>query len=282
MSTDSNNEIKQLIGGLGHFRTRPAAMQRLLEMGHAAAPILLAALRETPPAFSNKRWALIELLRMLRYRDAAPDLVAIVREDPALRGDAVRALREITGLDGGEDAADWERLLFQEGQGEAAATATQPREEKTRAQEEQVESPATQEPPGLALIRRAFEGVASRFEWNADERYVYLRLPTNRGRKQQMLILFDRQDEDGRSVVEVYTECGPASPSAEQAAFRRNVTLQYGKFMIDRDEDGTGKVVMRHTMRLEGLTSEDLREIVTTMARDADHFEFDLTNSDRI
>ncbi len=264
------SEIDALIHRLGDYRTRAEARRRLAELGEQAAPNMLEALMNEPHATPNKRWALTTLLGQARYEPAIPVLLEMLRNEPALRGDACRALQRITGKDIGEDLNDWERALS------GTADAEGPDTEAT------TDATPERSMPEKELIRQAFEGIATKIEWEGDPPYAYLRIPLPGERKQQMIVSFTEKDENGRDVVSIYTECGPASPATEAAAHRRNVTVQYGRFTVEQDDDGRLRVVMRHALHRHGLSAERLREVVESMARDADSFEAELTHLDRI
>jgi len=261
------HSIQELILQLGDFRRRHDARSALAQHGADAAPLLLEALsnRNNP---TNMRWAAVTLLAACRYTDACPVLIEIMREDLNLRGEAWRALETITErTDVGDDPDGWERALD---------VADVPAEEETPEPEEDAS-----ETEVFQLVRRSLAAHATKISWE-EEGYAYVRLALPGGRKQQILISFDQTDADDNPLACIYTECGPDTPNAEQAIYRRNVTLQYGKFTVEKDADGVGKIVVRHLAPLAGLTAEILREVVFVIAREADNLEYELTQSDRI
>lgn len=269
--TKQANDIGALLKQLDSFRTRAEARRQLAEMGEQAAPRVLEALVNEPRGTPNKRWALVALLAHAQYEPAVPALLDVLRNEPTLRGDACRALQQITGKDIGEDVNDWERAISGQTDEDESGSA------RAAVGAEAVEIPEKE------LIRQAFESVATKISWEGDPPYAYLRIPLKDNRKQQMIVTFNETDENANDIISIYTECGPASPSTEATAQRRNVTIPYGRFVIEQDEDdGHTKVVMRHALARLGLTGERLREIVLSMAREADSFEFELTNQDRI
>ncbi|NOY81193.1 MAG: hypothetical protein GXP31_09335 [Kiritimatiellaeota bacterium] len=263
------SEIDALLRRLNDYRTRAEARRRLAELSEQAAPKVLEVLVNEPHAPPNKRWALATLLGRARFEPAIPVLLDMLRNEPALRADACRALQQITGKDIGEEVSDWERALSGAADAESSDTG----------------APTDANPelfmPEKELIRQAFEGIATKIEWEGNPPYAYLRMPLPGERKQQIIVSFNEKDENGGDIVSIYTECGPASPATEAAAHRRNVTVQYGRFAIEQD-DGRPRVVMRHSMPRLGVDPERLREVVESMARDADSFEAELTHQDRI
>lgn len=262
--------IQELVGQLSGYRTRAAARRELAQIGAAAAPALLQALQDQE-APENARWSALSLLAQWRHEPAVPVLVKLVASDPHLRGDAVRALREITGQDIGEDAAAWAAAVAP---GAAAATATD-------AQPAEGTEADTAAPDMIDLFRNAVGDVATKLSWE-EPGYVYLRLPLPEGRKQQLLVTFDETDAEGRGLATLYTECGPASPAAQATIQRRNDTARHGRFEIDTDEEGEAKVVMRTRLPVTELKVAELRDIILSMAADADALEFELTDSDHI
>ncbi len=272
MEMEQDKAISAWIAALDDFRTRAEAVRRLRSLGRAAVPAIVAALREPAEGLENRRWALVRLAGMLQAEEAVPVLLDILESSPSLRGDAIRALHQITGKDLGPEPEDWLQALAPEPRPAGSASGTR-LDTKIEGADDSKE---------FAVLREAFGGIAERVEWHAAEQYGLVRVPLPRGRKQQMIVAFNDTNEAGEPVVTIYTECGPAGPRTEHAAFRRNVTVKYGRFAIEKNDDGQPKVTMRHYLLRSRLDPEKLREVVLSMAMDADLFENDLTHADRI
>ena len=264
----TQQEIEELVGQLWDYRTRSDARHRLRQIGEEAAPRLLELLDrdDAPP---NARWAAVTVLGDCKCEQATERLLDVMRNDHTLRGDAGRALQSITGKDVGEDVEEWERALG------------------LREDTDENEKPDTRrmEPPDgtdeMELLRAALGDEASQIRWE-EPGYAHIRMPVGEERKQQMIVTFDEKDRERQPLVCVYTECGPDTEDAQAAIFRRNVTLQFGRFSIEKDEGDNGKVVMRHYEVRSHLQPDHLRDIIVTMAREADNLEYELTQSDRI
>ena len=74
----------------------------------------------------------------------------------------------------------------------------------------------------------------------------------------------------------------PYEQITEQVVYRRNVTLPYGKFTVEHDDEGNGSIVMRHTVPANQINAEKLHDIIMVMSREADNLEFEITHSDII
>jgi hypothetical protein len=256
-----NTAIEQWIAQLNDFRKRSAARLALRGAGAAAVGPLLTVLQNRS-APENVRWVALTLLGECRCDEAVPVLIQIARDELGLRGEAIRALRAITGKDLGDAPDEWAAALS-ETAGEPAA-------------------PAPAGTAALAMVREALGDVATELTWE-DSGYVYLRIPLREGRKQQMIVMFDDAVAGGTVPgATVYTECGPATPQAIDIIPRRNMTLSYGRFEVEPDGGGKQKVVMRERIPADRLYKELLRAIVLGMAREADTLEFELTQGDRI
>jgi len=262
-----------LISQLADHRTRAAARRELRDVGSAAAEQLLVVLqdRESP---ANMRWAGITLLAHCKHGPAVPVLIEVLASDPNLQGEAVRALQTITGHDLGEDVGAWKCATGHGGDPGGGAVAET--EEEPVAEEAGEKSVAESR---LGLVRAAVGDVASELSWE-EPGYVYARIELEAGRKQQMIVTFD--DSMADPDLSIYTECGPPDAEAVQNMSRRNVTVAYGAFGVETEDNGSEKIVMRHGVPLSRIDVSSLREILLSMAREADNFEYELTQNDRI
>jgi hypothetical protein len=272
-------KIESLVEQLAHYETRGAARRQLLEIGPAAAPALLEVLGdESLP--ENMRWAVMTLLAAWRIREACEPLLVLAGSGGNLRGEAIRALESITGLEIGDQVEEWRKAL-QNPEAYAARLVEQEQERKEAtetlggATENKVES-------AVDLFKKALEGVAAEISWENDGGYLYLRIPLEAGRKQQMVVTFDDINAAGQPAVTIYTECGNATDDALDSITRRNVTTRYGKFEVEEDAEGGKKVIMRQQIPVNRLGLELARDAVVSMAMEADSFEFELTGADHI
>jgi len=261
-------QIEELVVQLGEHGTRARARRLLRQHGAAAAEALMAVLQQ-PNALENTRWAAVTLLAACKHEPAVPLLVGIMESDPNLRGEAARALQAITGKDIGEDPALW-RSATQEGEA-GAASAPAP----------VAAADGADRPAGVAVFEKALAGVASEMAWE-ESGYLYIRVPLDEGRRKQQMIVTFEENALGQHMTTVYTECGPASRETVDVISRRNVTLRYGEFVVEDDEEEGKKVVMRFMIPTRELTGDLARHVVLNMAREADSLEFELTGSDHI
>jgi hypothetical protein len=267
------NALESLIPQLAHYQTRHNARKQIEAMGPAAAPRLVPILSDDSVP-SNMRWAVLSLCASWRYRDAAPAILGLARDDRGLYSEALRALATITGFDIGDDVAEWESALADPDGYAARKAAEQLGESEADEDEEENEEEACR------LFRRALADLTSEFKWE-DEGYLYMRFELPGGRKQQMVATFTATDPGGNQMATIYTECGPAEPQIKELIRRRNVTAKYGKFVLEGEGAGQ-KVVMREMIPIQHLTEDLVREVVPCMATDADSLENELTHLDRI
>jgi hypothetical protein len=198
----------------------------------------------------------------------------LARDDRGLYNEAIRALQTITGLDIGDDLEEWKKAL--ENPADYAAQQAAGRQMSGDEEEEEDED----EEEAYNLFRRALSDLTSEFKWE-EEGYLYMRFELPGGRKQQMVATFSATDPSGNPMATIYTECGPAEAQINDLIRRRNVTMKYGKFIL-QGEGEAQKVVMREIIPIHHLTEDLVREVVPSMAAEADSLEHELTHSDRI
>ncbi|OGV77433.1 MAG: hypothetical protein A3K19_12515 [Lentisphaerae bacterium RIFOXYB12_FULL_65_16] len=256
-----------MIGQLWDHRTRGRARARLAELQSVAA-VKIEALAQNHDAPENTRWAAIALLGQWQHQPAVATLLDIAKREVHLRGEAVRALQRITGKEIEEDMAAWEKALA----GETAEPEAAP---------VKAGAPGSLEARMLTLFQQALKTVASKVQWE-EAGYIYARVELGESRKQQILVTFNEKDGDGQPLAMFYTECGQAARQALDVITRRNATVHCGGFLVETDESGGKKVVMRHKTLVRDLNETAVREIVLTMAREADSVEYELTQSDHI
>lgn len=250
----------QLIDQLEDYHTRRKARMELAEKGPDIADELIRILSD-PERKTNTRWAAITLLAECKCEDAIDPLMEILRDETNLRGDAWRALRQITGKDVEEDYELWLKEIH----GEEIL--------------EVIEEDGLEE-AGYSLVKQALAGTAQEISWNSEGSYVYLRIPLSGNRKQQLIVSFE--DEGERHVMNVYTKCAPATAEAEAVIYQHNVTLKYGKYSVEDDEDGEKSVIMTNEVPMSLCTPEYIKEMIVNMAGEADSLEYQLTQEDHI
>ncbi|MBN2448916.1 MAG: hypothetical protein JXR77_00920 [Lentisphaeria bacterium] len=267
----SSDQVGKLIAALADYRLRAKARRALQQLGADVAGARVAALVTDPSLPENSRWAAIMLVRAWAYASACGDLLQVVRTHPGLRGSAVSALQTITGLDIGEDEEEWERALADVNGYRAAHLQT------GADAEEQGDTAAEH----VELFRKALADIATEMSWE-EEGYLYLRVPLEGGRKQQLVVTFNAVSKGGQPLTTIYTECGQPTASVLDTITRRNVTAKYGKFLVEKSEEGPDKVVMRETVPSHRLNLELAREIVLAIAMEADSLELEMTGADHI
>lgn len=264
------DEVAVWVKELGSFRTRAKARRQLERCGPEAAEQVLPLLSDAAQP-ENVRWAAIMVVKAWAYAPAAPLLLDVARTHSGLRGTAIQALETLTGLDIGESPEEWEHAL--------ANPEAYRREHQ--------ETPALAladlggEPDGCRLFRQALGDLATEITWEEDA-YLYLRMPLAGGRKQQIVVTFGELDATGKPLTTMYTECGTLRPEFVDSIARRNVTARYGKFYTQKDEKGDEIVVMRETVPAQRLTPKLARDIVLSIAAEADSLEFEMTGADHI
>jgi len=263
--------IEVLISQLADFQTRHAARKEIEAMGEGVADCLLPLLTDSTLP-ENMRWSALSLFVAWKYAPATETILEVARTDRGLHSEAFRALERITGLEVGEDADEWEKALA-----DPASYVAQGAVEKLF---EEVDEAEEEENAGYNLLRKAVGSVASEFRWE-DEGYLYMRFELPGGRKQQMIATFLDTDPSGDPLTTIYTECGPANPQINELIEPRNLTVKHGQFVLDGDGDEQ-KVVMRQVMPTSRLTEDLAREILLSMATDADALENELTHADHI
>lgn len=245
---------EELIERLKDFRTRSAAKNELLEMGDAATPHLVAALKTRN---QNVRWAAVSILGELGASQAIPDLIEALR-DGELHSAAAEALRHITGQDLGDDYDAWKRWL---GLGSTTAAPAQP-EPKTHDDSD--------------LIRQSVYAT----DVSADEQppgYV-LRVPLQ-DRHQDVAVNLKAKDAAGVPLVVLYTRCGPADPRRYEWALRQNIRMPAGAIAI-ADIEGKPNFVVVAVLLRPNTTPRLLIDSVRRIARTADQLEAALTKAD--
>jgi len=261
MATES--EVERLIGLLGSSRTRAQARHDLAQMGQDAAPRLLRVLEE-PSASANERWAAISLLGGCVYEPAAPALLKVMRRDAALRTEALRALKSITGKDLGDDVEAWETALGCSGE------AIPPAPSVPEAVDESV--PVS---PELQLVIDAVGDLADSIDRQEPDS-VCVAVPAGAAAPRRILVTFGRLNRRRRAIVSIHTDCGPADPTAQAVMFRHNVTFRYGTYSVEKDDRGVDRAVLRFDVSSSRLTPVFLRDVIMAMVGEVEQLDSEL------
>ena len=265
-----SDDVALWVRELGSFRTRAKARKHLERCGPAAAEQVLPLLSDSSLP-ENVRWAAIMIVKAWGYAPAAPLLLAVVRAHSGLRGTAIQALEALTGLAIGYAPDEWEHAL---------ANPEAYRREHQEPGSLALADPSG-EPDGCRLFRQALGNLATENTWE-DDAYLYLRMPLEGSRKQQIVVTFSEVDAGGKPLTTMYTECGALRPDVVESIARRNVTARYGKFYTQKDDQGNDIVVMRETVPALRLTPKLARDIVLSIAAEADSLEFEMSGADHI
>lgn len=257
---------------LQDHRTRHAARKALLACGPAAADAVLR-FAQNPDVKENALWAALSLLSEWKWQPAVPLLVKLLPA-PGLHAEMHRALNTITGANLDDNPDSWNQWLNPQ----AAATATDPAGATPPLD---AAAPLPEDAPAaFALMRQALDGTGVGLSWEGG--YALMRCPAENERSQQVLALFQERDEPPASQAGItfYTECGAATPAASDILTRRNVTVRFGKFQVGRNAAGAECVMLQAFLPAARITVERLRDMVPTLAQDADSFEYEMTHAD--
>ena len=246
--------IEELIAGLRHFRTRPAAKRALIEKGEEAIGPLIEAVRS---GHSSVRYPAVSALGELKANEATPDLIDAL-DDSNLNSVAADALRMITGADCGHAPDAWRKWLA----GESGDTAG---------------SAAGGETLGDAdLINKAVYGT----DVSADQKgSTYLLRVSLGDRHQDVTINMKAKDSAGKPLVVAYTRCGPADEKHYDWALRQNVKMSAGAIAVVDIEDHPNFVVVE-VMSRSTVTPQILIDAVRRIAKKGDELESALTKAD--
>jgi hypothetical protein len=266
------DDVTVWVRELGNFRTRAKARKQLERCGSAVAEQVVPLLSDGSLP-ENVRWAAIMVVKAWGYAPAAPLLLQVVRTHSGLRGAAIQALEALTGLAIGYAPDEWEHAL-------ADLEAYRREHQEPEALALALADP-NGEPDGCRLFRQALGNLATEITWE-DNAYLYLRMALEGGRKQQIVVTFSELDSSGKPLTTMYTECGALRPEVVDSIARRNLTARYGKFYTQKDEKGNDIVVMRETVPALRLTPKLARDIVLSIAGEADSLELEMTGADRI
>jgi hypothetical protein len=265
------SDVRQLIQRLGNFQTRAAARQELVLLGKEAVAPLIAALKHPN---EGVRWSAAKTLGEIGDA-AAVDALIEALGNVSLASTAAESLQAITGKNFGTDAAAWRhwRQTGEETPPNAGITST-------FAAAEPEENVSAEGLSNEEIIQHVLHGIA-RAKSHPIPGGAQVEIPLEGGRRQNLAITFDSKDADGKPLVCIYTECGPAHPTKYDTVFRYNLSLPYGSVAV-RDVDGHPMFVMMHTTPRQSLDIAVLRRAVLAIAKQADALEYELTRKDVI
>jgi len=300
----TRSQIESLIEQLADFRTRAEAKRRLTLLGEECVEQLLVVLGNMALP-TNMRWAAMGLLTNLGCMDAVQDIFNILQSEVDLQNEAAICLQKLTGMDCGVDAKGWatklglEHLLLDvdddEGdirdmvddilEGEVMMNEDNNIEEDAVGKAKDGDELKEQEQLPLACYEKFRDALGDRVtncNW-VDDSYVHIRVPLDNGRKQQIVVTFNGEDEGGRLLAQFYSESGVTTVDAQAEIEERNGGLRYGEFRLvpTGDDDGM-KVTISYTAVVAELDVEAICEVVLYLAQEADNLEKELTNEDLI
>ncbi len=240
-------------------------------LGSESVAPLIAALKHPS---EGVRWSAAKTLGEIGDAAAVDALIALL-DNTSLAPTAAESLQAITGKILGTDAAAWNhwRKTGEEpppSTGYISTYAAGATEENMSAE-------------GLSdeqIVRRVLRELP-RAKAHPIQGGAQVEILLEGGRRQNLAVTFDSKDAEGRPLVCVYTECGPAHPTKYDTVFRYNLSLPYGSVAV-RDVDGHPMFVMMHTTPRQSLDIAVLRRALLAIAKQADALEYELTRKDVI
>ncbi len=285
--------IDRLIHNLADYRTRSDARKELVTYGEEAAEPLMQLLQDKEQK-TNARWAAIRILADIGHQPAEQPIFEVARESENLCGEACRALKTITGKEFGEDLEKWQAYLNGEAPPEEDAADVQEEAEGESPDQEQ-DATETEDSSGetltlttvppeqdeYELIKNALASETKEIAWE-EENYIHVHLAVTNERSHQLIISFAQQEENNQRIVAFYTRCGRDKGDTDELISYCNNRLTYGQAYIETEEEGEHILAVWNTTFAENLTADKVRQIVVTLAKEADAIEAELTNKDRI
>ena len=242
----NHSDMSQLVEQLSNPRTRRGARQALV-----AAKAIGPLLECLDSSNESVVWAAVESLGQLRATEAVEPLIGLL-ERGILAMDVCEALILITGQDHGCDPKRWR----------AAAAIL----------------PHGSELDVAKCVKKTADLLGC--EPTGSDKSFQFQLSLPNGRRQKVAVFFERPDSDGRKLVVVYSECGPADPSLYEKVLRKNLSIPAGAFAI-RDIDGRPNFVIVDTIPADLTTPRALAKKIENIAALADGVEKSLTKEDR-
>jgi hypothetical protein len=243
--TELPEESADLVEQLGDPQTRRAARQKLVT-ARAVDALLRCLDSQSEPVV----WAAVQSLGELRAKEAVEPLLGLL-DRGVLVFDVCEALGRITGSNYGMDAKRWRQSL---------------------------DTPPAKQLDVASCIAQTSDFLGVKPD-GSDKSYRF-QLPLAEGRSQRVGVYFGRKDEEGRELVVIYSECGPANPKYYEAVLRKNLSIPAGAFAI-RDIDGQANFVIVDAMMAASVTPSILAGKIESIASRADSTEKSLTNEDR-
>ncbi len=255
----AQNEIQENIEQLSDFRTRSAAMKRLVAAGDDAVEPLIEALGEIK--HEGAVWAILQCLADLNAEKAVPEIAPLLK-DSRFKSAAHDALISIVGQDFGTAPAPW--LSWVEG------------EEATDALEEDEEDQMHETGlPDERLMELAMEPLEAQWRETGSGRYKAEMTIKDVDQQQDLTIDLEREDHEGSEIVIVYCDCGPAAETDYEAALRHNLKMPYGALAV-RDAESGPRFVMFNTLLKQDMSPLELCKSAATVAERAVRVREDL------
>jgi hypothetical protein len=272
--TATQETLTDLLNDLKNYKTRAAAREKLQNMDKSIAPQLLEELQK-PDMPDNYYWALMRVLTEMNHQEACPVLLAFLKDNIGLRGEAAMCLQTMTGEDYGENYSDWYQHVYGE------------RPEGEANNEEEDNSSISVEPHSRTMddwhefCRSAM--IQDAEDVSLEEDYIHMRIKLG-DRHQQLLAHFkDEQDEGGRPAVMLYTQAGIFPDEQIQAQIPDlQEQIEIGELSLEQQDENSYALCLRHYMALDLLMEATLQDAAKKLAAAADSLEKELTDSDRI
>ena len=148
----------------------------------------------------------------------------------------------------------------------------------TSTDEQDTAAPAP--PPEFELVQKAVEGLVESVSWEPPDT-ARVEVRAGKLRTKRIDVVFGQKNRQGEPVVCIRAECGPAKPTVKSVMFRYNVTLRYGKYDVEKGENGEEIAVLRHYAARARLTPMHLREIVESIFNDSEQLRCELALDER-
>ncbi len=239
---------------LRNIKTRAGMISAVAEQGGAFVDEVLPLLQDR---HEGVRWSAVRILSEVGDERAVGPLIALLEQGRNVP-DAAHALREITGMDFGDDAGEWRGWLMQD--------------------------PAIRNRGGggilsdAELMEAAVREMNVRLSGESPEFLVQVSLPDDRS--QDIWVDFSHRTEDGRALVQLVSPCGDADAAHYEEVLIRNMTIPYGALAIAALDDRRCFVVVNSHLR-ETVHPQDIAESILSLARHGDTVEQSLSPQDQ-
>ena len=305
-------DIQELIQKLNSFGTRKAAKTRLIEMGEDGVDALSLAL--TGPMRDNVKWNVIDILAQIGSPRALPGLRTCAL-DPTFETVCSEAIFAISGERPDTLAEEGPVPAAQEPPAEHAAADAAPSEKTPRNApppravppppavkpengtpakivtaviEKTVEvekKPLTPDEVRVLLEdlfeKQGYENISPITEGARQTGYKFTVKTDKDRRRQNIHVMFNTTDEDGRQIMVLYSICCEATKEYYEAALRWNQNIASGSICLTDIKGKPHFILLKH-LALNLATPDAVREIIKHLAERADQIEKVLTGAEDI